>query len=281
MRDQTLDRWLERVGRAARLLGDRLDDPPSLEELAAEAAISPFHFHRIWRALTGETVSQSLARLRIEASKEILREDATVTRAAMTLGFGTPQSFARAFRRETGQTPTAWRTDPAVAETSADRDPPLIEIIRRDAVTVIALRREGAPYTELNATFGVLWSWAEQAGLLTNLRGIYGMPLDDPQSIPVGALRYDAALAVGVAHPPAPFFPLELQAGPYARLRHTGSYDALQDETQRLVEDWLLWSGEEPADAPIVHHFLNDPDETPEVELLTDILLLLKTEDER
>jgi DNA gyrase inhibitor GyrI len=40
-----------------------------------------------------------------------------------------------------------------------------------------------------------------------------------------------------------------------------------------------LVSGEEPAEAPIVHQFLNDPEETPEPDLLTDILLPLQRED--
>jgi pimeloyl-ACP methyl ester carboxylesterase len=50
--EDKLDRWRRRLEHAASLLSGRLDDPPSLAELASAAAVSPFHFHRIWRALT-------------------------------------------------------------------------------------------------------------------------------------------------------------------------------------------------------------------------------------
>jgi hypothetical protein len=44
--------------RAAALLSERLDNPPSLKELAGAAAVSPYHFHRIWRALTNEILTE-------------------------------------------------------------------------------------------------------------------------------------------------------------------------------------------------------------------------------
>lgn len=225
--------------------------------------------------MTGETVGQSLARLRIEASKDLLASAADVTDVALAAGFATPQSFARAFRRETGQSPTAWRAGERLGDSPSARANGPIEIVRRDAVTVVALRRDGQAYTELNDTFGAVWGWAEEAGILGNLQGIYGLPLDDPQSVPVDQLRYAAALALGAADPPPPFQRLDLASGRYARMRHCGSYDGLQGATQALVV-WLLVSGEEPADAPIIHQFLNDPEETPEADLLTDILLPLQ-----
>ncbi|HMA51573.1 MAG TPA: AraC family transcriptional regulator, partial [Magnetospirillaceae bacterium] len=62
MQEDKLERWKTRFARAAKLLSERLDDPPPLEDLAAAAAISPYHFHRIWRALTGETVRETVLR---------------------------------------------------------------------------------------------------------------------------------------------------------------------------------------------------------------------------
>jgi hypothetical protein len=41
----------------------------------------------------------------------------------------------------------------------------------------VALRREGKAYTDLNATFGQVWSWAEATDVLKRLEGIYGIPL--------------------------------------------------------------------------------------------------------
>jgi len=274
--EDMLDRWRRRFERAASLLSGRLDDPPSLAELASAAAVSPFHFHRIWRALTRETVGQTILRLRLEASQELLLiKDASVTETATAIGFGTPQSFARAFRRHTGLTPSEHRNSqsPVAKRDTADMK---VAVDRRGEIMVVALRREGKAYTDLNATFGQVWSWAEATDTLQHLQGIYGIPLDDPASVPVDELRYDAGLALGVTSAPEPFRVLRLPAGEFACLRHFGSYDGLEAATQYVVGEWLLSSGREPADFPVFHNFINDPDQTPVDELITDILLPLK-----
>ena len=276
MDEDILDRWRRRLERAAALLSGRLDDPPSLTELASAAAVSPFHFHRIWRALTHETVAQTILRLRMEVSQELLLiKDASVTQTALAVGFGTPQSFARAFRRHTGLTPSAHRdSQPSVPEKSG-RDMK-VTVDRRGEVIIVALRREGKPYTNLNATFGQIWSWAEAKDILKDLQGIYGILLDDPATVPEAELRYDACLALGITSAPEPFRVLRLPAGEYACLRHFGSYDGLEAATQYVVGEWLLSSGREPADFPIIHHAHNDPDQTPVDDLVTDILLPLQ-----
>jgi len=271
-----LDRWRRRFERAASLLSGRLDDPPSLAELASAAAVSPFHFHRIWRALTRETVGQTILRLRMEASQELLRvKDASVTETATAIGFGTPQSFARAFRRHTGRTPSEHRNSQS-SVAKKDAADMKVAVDRRGEIMVVVLRREGKAYTDLNATFGEVWSWAEATDTLQHLQGIYGIPLDDPASVPVDKLRYDAGLALGVTSAPEPFRVLRLPAGEFACLRHFGSYGGLEAATQYVVGEWLLSSGREPADFPVFHNFINDPDQTPVDELITDILLPLK-----
>jgi AraC family transcriptional regulator len=274
--EDMLDRWRRRFERAASLLSGRLDDPPSLAELASAAAVSPFHFHRIWRALTRETVGQTILRLRMEASQELLRvKDASVTETATAIGFGTPQSFARAFRRHTGRTPSEHRNSQS-SVAKKDAADMKVAVDRRGEIMVVVLRREGKAYTDLNATFGEVWSWAEATDTLQHLQGIYGIPLDDPASVPVDKLRYDAGLALGVTSAPEPFRVLRLPAGEFACLRHFGSYDGLEAATQYVVSEWLLSSGREPADFPVFHNFINDPDQTPVDELITDILLPLK-----
>lgn len=272
----SLERWHQRLARSAALLATRLDRPPSLEELAAEAAVSPYHFHRIWRSLTGETVGHTVARLRIEASRQLLAASGdSVTQVAMATGFGSSQSFARAFRRQTGATPSGFRQGEAAAGTTAPGDAP-IRIEMRDALDIVTLRRVGPDYVALNATFQALWDWADGMGYLPNLKGIYGMPLDDPEGPGEDGLRYDAAIAVGKVAAPLPMVASTLPAGPYACLRHHGAHDLLEEPTQYLVGTWLPNSGHEPADFPLVYHAHNDPDVTPIEELVTDILLPLR-----
>jgi len=274
-------RWIEQTTQALNLLSVRLDDPPSLEELSAAAGCSPFHFHRIWRALLGEPVSQTVARLRIAAAQQRLRiPGTTVTAVAMDGGYGTPQSLARAFRRVAGLSPSEFvASDLPQVGVEADRSAD-VQVELRSACTLVALRRDGGAYRELNSLFARAWTWAQETERLLNLLGIYGLPMDDPFSVPEEQLRYEAGLALGddvIA--PDPFHRLILPAGEYARLRHVGSYDDLEDTDQALIQ-WAIGSGRKPADHPLVHQFLDDPDETPVEKLCTDALLLLEPVEE-
>ena len=276
MREKSLERWRARMERAVALLNTRLDAPPTLQELADEVGVSPFHLHRVWRSLVGETVADTVRRLRLEASEELLKQQRSITETAMALGFGTPQSYARAFRRKTGTSPTEHRS--AVADSPAGpRRMPEVTLEHRGEVLVVALRREGKPYTDLYATFGVVWNWATECGVIEKLTGIYGIPWDDPVCVSTDQLRYDACLSFGdVAHPAPPFRSLTLPAGPYARLRHQGSYEELESLDQYLVGEWLPESGREAADFPVFHQFLDDPEQVPVEALRTDVLLFLE-----
>ena len=274
---QAEQRWIERTTEALDFLSTRLDDPPSLEDLASVAGCSPFHFHRIWRVLLGEPVRQTIARLRIAAAQQRLRDTgANITSVAMDGGFATPQSFARAFRRVTGLSPSEFvASDLPQVGVEADRLAD-VQVELRPACTLVALRRNGGAYRELNAWFGRVWAWAQESGRLDGLQGLYGLPLDDPLSVPEDQLRYDACLALGDGvEPPGPFHCVVLQAGQYARLRHDGSYDELEKTDQQLFR-WVIASGHTPANQPLVHQFLDDPDETSEETLRTDVLLLLE-----
>ncbi|WP_084584626.1 AraC family transcriptional regulator [Sphingomonas azotifigens] len=271
-----MDGWIARMENALATLAARLDEPPSLEELASAANVSPFHFHRIWRAMTGETVARTIARLRIANAQQRLAEpDASVTSVAMETGFGTSQSFARAFRRVTGMSPTEFLSNGAERITAATAEGAPLRIELRERAELVVLRREGGAYRELNELFWQLWNWAEGAGKLDGLQGIYGIPLDDPVSIEEHRLRYDACLAfTDPGKPPAAFARVTLPAGDYAVVRHHGSYEGLEASNQRAI-DALLALARDPADFPLFHHFLDDPEEVAPEALRTDILIRL------
>lgn len=288
MRDALLERWQERIGRAASLLGANLLEPPTLNVLASCAAISPYHFHRMWRALTGRTVGETVRHLRVEqAKKALLESNLPITDIALSVGFATPQSFARAFRQEIGVSPSAYRigernSEAADTLASSAKPVPAIELVFHPSRTLIAKRRTGLPYEDLNEEFGVVWRWAQDSGFIDNLKGIYGVPYDDPLSLPVGELRYDACLELdNVTTAPPHLHVLTLRGGEFARARVCGSYAQLEAASQSLVGTWLVQSGREPADAPMFHHFHNDPDGVAEADLVTDIYLALERSEVR
>ncbi len=99
----------QRVLRARDAMHARYAQALRLEDLAHEAALSPFHFLRMFRAAFGETPHQYLTRVRIEAAKRLLLADAPVTDVCFDVGFQSLGSFSALFARRVGAPPSGFR----------------------------------------------------------------------------------------------------------------------------------------------------------------------------
>ena len=81
-----------------------------LDQLAAVAGISKFHFARCFEATYGETPIRYLTRRRIERAQDLLRAaNLTVTEVCMLVGFSSLGSFSTRFAQQVGESPTAYR----------------------------------------------------------------------------------------------------------------------------------------------------------------------------
>ena len=82
----------------------------SLDALADVAAMSRFHWHRVFHGMTGETCAQAVRRIRLNrAACWLVQEDWPVADVAQRVGYPSVQSFARAFRAAYGLPPVAFR----------------------------------------------------------------------------------------------------------------------------------------------------------------------------
>jgi AraC-like DNA-binding protein len=95
----------------ARDLLQQLDDPaPTIEQLAAEVKISPFHFIRQFEAVFGFTPHQYRIQIRLDRAKYLLASGTqSVTDVCMEVGFTSVGSFSTLFTRRFGETPSAYR----------------------------------------------------------------------------------------------------------------------------------------------------------------------------
>jgi AraC-like DNA-binding protein/effector-binding domain-containing protein len=100
-----------RVHPALALIAARPDREPSLAALARRAGVSPFHLHRLFSGVAGETPKAYSLRLRLShGAALLLTGDASVLDIALTCGFRNHESFTRAFKRLFGLTPSAYRS---------------------------------------------------------------------------------------------------------------------------------------------------------------------------
>ncbi|KLD65853.1 AraC family transcriptional regulator [Dyella japonica] len=289
MKTHTRQDYLQRIDRVVAMLQSAVaqgEALPELAQLAAAAHLSPFHFHRIYRALAGETIGQTVARLRWLRALQLLAEPAErVTETALAVGYETPQAFARAFRQAFDATPSELRGQqgrlheamqrlrrPATQE--AVEQAFEVEVVSVEPFRVVATRYEGA-HRELDQAYGRLFAWAAERALLERLTGIYGIAHDGGPDARFDHGSFDCALAFegNEVLGDSETQPLQLGGGLWARWRHVGSYDALGGLTDRLIGHWLPDSGYVLRDEDPYRHFLDDPEEVPEAALRADVYL--------
>ncbi len=284
-RKATQRSYAARIEKVVAHLGERLDQPLTLEALAAIGHFSPYHFHRIYRGMMGETVADTLRRMRLHrAAVELLHGTRTLEAIASRCGYGSSAAFNRAFAQAYALPPGEFRRLRGAAAIPAPRPSHdthenntmyEVDITDRNAVTVAALRHRGA-YHDIGATFERLGAWAAGRGLAANRS--FGVYYDDPESKPAEDLVSDACIEI-----PDDFAldcdgprRLTIAGGRYAVLVHTGPYAELERPYRWLFGEWLPANGEEAADAPPFEEYLNDPRTLPPSQWRTAICVPLR-----
>ena len=261
-----------------------LDDDLSLETLAHVSGFSRYHWHRIYRAVRGETAAQTVRRLRLERAAAMLTETSwPVERIAWKAGFSGTEVFSRAFLRSYRTTPGRFRiggrptsidssvTSCGSGSTSSVREAPgwAVRVETRRGYRLAVSEHRGS-YMDIGRAFSRV---RDRVGSGSLMVAIYE---DDPDVVPPADLRS----AAGTVVDPGMKIPHDLvermvPAGRYAIMRHIGPYSSMHAAYLWLYGQWLPSSGEEPRDHPIIEESLTDPATTPPVDAVTDILLPL------
>ena len=251
----------------------------SLDALADVAAMSRFHWHRVFHAMTGETAADAVRRIRMHrAACWLVQENWPVAEIARRAGYPNTQSFARTFAALHGQSPTAFRQRGlmlAPPNLMTKGNPAMYDVtIRREPARRLAALRHHGPYMEISRTFEKLGAIVAARGLMAQAQGLLGVYFDDPAAVPARDLRSYAGVALpgGVTLPDG-LEDLRLPAGRVAALRFKGHYSGIKAGYDYLFGPWLARSGETPRDAPAVEIYLNTPADTAPEDLLTDICL--------
>lgn len=283
MKTSSRNNYLQRIDQVVMRLSSAIANEealPSVADLARGAHLSEFHFMRVYRALAGEPLGATTQRLRLSRAVHLLTQtSAPVSEIAGRVGFETPQAFARAFRQVLGFSPSEARDRkdtrievPTPRQDSTDIPAIRVEVVELQPFRAVALRNIGA-YADLDQAYGRLFAWLAERAAVETVRGIWGVPHHDRRDTPESECVFDCCLATPAAlEPDDSVTVMQLGGGRYARYHHTGSYALLDDAHDRLLRV-LPAQGLALLDAPILHEFLNDPENTPEAQLETRIYL--------
>ncbi|MDJ1158491.1 AraC family transcriptional regulator [Chelatococcus sp. SYSU_G07232] len=274
--------YVRRMASVARYIAEHLDEELALERLAGVACFSPYHFHRIYRAMLGETAAETVRRLRLHrAAMALLGGAEPIKLVAKRAGYGSTAAFSRSFTANYGLPPLAFRQRGLALGPSSrrsERETTImfdVTIENLPSLRLAAIRHTG-PYMEIGKTFDRICDWAQTRGLMGADTLSVGVFYDDPASVQAGALRSDAGVTVPESvRGDGDVGIVTLAAGRHAVLRYKGPYHELHSAYDWLYCEWLPASGEEPADRPSYEIYRNSPQEVPPPDLITDICLPL------
>ncbi len=254
----------------------------SLDALSDVAAMSRFHWHRVFRAMTGETLAQAVRRIRMyRASQLLVTSDTPTDQIGTLVGMPNAASFRRLFADHFAMTPAAFRKRGELRPFARSFQMEITLMypvaIRTEApMRLAALPHKGA-YHDISRAFQKLTAVMASRDLFRTAGRMVGVFYDDPRAVPVADLRSHAAFQItGQADLSDPLEAIALAPGRHAVMTYRGPYAGLPAAYDQLFGVWLPSSGEEPADAPSFEVYLNSPMDTAPEDLLTELHLPLK-----
>jgi AraC family transcriptional regulator len=272
--------YVHRVNRAIDHVTRNLAEPLKLEEVARVACFSPYHFHRIFRALVGETLHDFVTRVRLERALHLIAhgDRPALTEVALACGFASSSDFSRSFRKRFGVPPRSFdvhqlrdvrREQMMRSLPGGERLARLPEGANPDGFTArlrdlparrVAYLRVLRPYggDGVPRAAARLLAWARERGLAGGQW--LGYQWEDPEIVPIELCRYDVGVEVpenaklgdGVSE--ARFPPMKV-----AEIEIAGPIELEMRALDWLYTTWLPRSGFAPDHQPAFEAWVGEP----------------------
>ena len=274
--------YVARINRAIDHVVRHLARPLRLEDVARAAGFSPFHFHRVFKALLGETLNQFVKRLRLERALYLMSHAPrrSLTNVALDCGFASSSDFSRSFRQHYGLAPSAFDLQsfrstrreqferatqspdgaPRFKSLPAGHNPDGFEVRLRDLpARTVAYIRVFDPYRQgvAQAACERLLAWATARGLADGQW--LGYMWDEPEIVALADCRYDVALVVDAVEPAGEIGRYEFPPLRVAEVAVSGDLALEARALDWLYKTWLPRSGWMPDDQPAFEAWIGPP----------------------
>jgi AraC family transcriptional regulator len=276
--------YTQKIQEVQNFIIDNLAHEHSLEELGKIASFSPYHFHRIFAAVTGETVKAYIRRTRMDkAALSLIHSKSSIIDIALATAFESHEAFSRAFKKQFDQSPSDFQKNRTELHMEFKknhddfvRQEMEVKVENLELMNVAYLRHTG-PYTECGKVWGEIFSTKKVLQTMTQATVSVGICYDDPEVTASDKIRYDACVSV-----PKDFTAegtklgiKEIAGKRYATAIHKGAYTTVGETYKYLFGIWLTGSSERLDDSPCLEIYLNNPSQVEEKDLETKICLPL------
>ena len=265
-------------------ISNNLDSKIDLKMLAEISNVSPFHFHRISRALLGEPIGAYISRTRLERAAKMLRySDLAIEVIAYHVGYETPSSLSKAFKIHFGVSPSVYRKNKLftfkktnIVEITLNIKKP--KILNIEDKQCLYYRMQGAYQTlDYQKAWEKLWEQVKAQKLFTKGIQHFGLPYDDPKVTEEDKIRYDACLIIHKdAKATGDIGVKTLKGGKYAVFLYQGSYKYFAEVYDFIFNQWLLNNEYELRDELVRERYISHPDRVAEEKLKTEFYIPIK-----
>ena len=275
-----------------------LDENLSVEELSVVGVFphSQFHFHRQFTASVGISCFAyvQLCRMKSAAAQLAFRREKKVIDIALDHGYEEPESFSRAFKKHTGQSPSAFRKSPlwepwhsrlnALTQLRKTHMSPTFKIEQIELIdfkaTPVAVYQHRGNSQLLAQSIREFIEWRKKCKLSPARYATFNFLYQHPDEVEAENFRFDLVSQVdsGFVSEHSKIIVKEIPQGSCARLRLLGSDEGLEAAIQFLYAVWLPQSGKCLREFPLFLQRLNFFPDIAENELITDIYLPLASE---
>lgn len=176
-RPATINDYHKRVIRVVDYIYDNLNGDLSSSKLAEVACFSEYHWHRIYRGISGETITQTIRRLRLHlAAFELITSNKSIATIESDAGYSAVESFSRAFQKDFDVPPASYRKDKQrdlyIFNQFEDTTMYELEIKTIENMNAVGYTHKGS-YADIGKTFERLFSWHFAAEALQNLPHVF------------------------------------------------------------------------------------------------------------
>ena len=274
----------ERLNIVIEYIHNNLDSKIDIKTLADLSHFSPFHFHRISRALLGEPIGTFISRTRVETAAKMIRYTTLdIETIAYNVGFETPSSLSKKFKNHFGISPTIYRKNKLFTIKSNDimekelniKKPKIHDI---EDKLCLYYRMQGNYQTlDYSNAWKKLWSEVKAQKLFTKGMEHLGLPHDDPKVTDENKVHYDACLVIHKEAKPSGDIGIKtLKGGKFAVFLYQGSYKHFSNVYNYIFDEWLLNAEYELRDAPVREKYISNPERVEEQKLKTEFYIPIK-----
>ncbi len=289
MKTDTKNAYLESINKAIAFIEKNANTTLQLKDIATHANLSQYHFHRVFKSLTRNTVKDFLTRLRLEkAAIKLKQTHDDINQVAFDCGYQNHETFTRAFKEYFGLAPIDYRT--TIKELTVNKqnqyaklnldlsalnvDGPIIKTL--PDLHLAYIRHTGS-YNKVGNSFQRLLFWA-LTHLVLKLKPVtIGIVHDNPDLTDEEHIRFDACiLLTKEIKPHGEVGYKKIESGKYAVFTYNGAYDGFYPVYDYIYNICLFDNKFDLADKPAFEWYIKSPPFYKPENFVTDFYIPIK-----